>query len=315
MRALVTGGSGFVGTHLCAALVEAGYEVFSADRRAAGGGPAQHLAADLRDETSLRRALEAAAPEVVFHLAAQAFVPLANREPVDTYRTNVLGTARLFAALAAVYAPGRAPRVLYVSSAEVYGARDPSEYPLHEELAPRPATPYAASKLGGEAVALAATHTHGIPAIIVRGFNQIGAGQDVRFAIPSFALRLAEIAAGATPLLLVGNLEAQRDFLDVRDSVRAYLALASRGRPGEVYNVCSGRPVSIAEMLRRLISIAGVAVEVREDPERLRPSDVPLSYGDASKLRAETGWEPRFALGVSLREVYEDARTRVASVS
>lgn len=313
MRALVTGGSGFVGTHLCAALAEAGHEVFSVDRRQ-GRSAARQLFADLADEASLRAALETAEPDIVFHLAAQAFVPLANREPLDTYETNVIGTARLFAALAAVCAR-RPPRVVYLSSAEVYGAREPSQYPLHEELAPRPATPYAASKLGGEAVALAAMQTQRIPAIVARGFNQIGPGQDARFAVPSFALRLAEIAAGATPLLRVGNLEAQRDFLDVRDAVRAYVELALHGRPGEVYNVCSGRPVAMKDVLRELIALAHVPVEVREDPERLRPSDVPLFYGDAAKLHAETRWTPRFTLAASLRDVFEDARARVAALS
>ncbi len=241
-------------------------------------------------------------------------MPLANREPLQTYETNVVGTARLFSAIAAVCVP-RLPRVLYLSSAEVYGAREPSDYPLREELLPRPATPYAASKLGGEAVALAATHTQRIPTVLARGFNQIGPGQDARFAVPSFAVRLAEIAAGATPLLLVGNLEAQRDFLDVRDAVRAYVELALHGRPGEAYNVCSGRPVTMKDVLRELIALAQVPVEVREDPERLRPSDVPLFYGDASKLRAETGWSPSFTLTASLRDVFEDARARVAAVS
>jgi GDP-4-dehydro-6-deoxy-D-mannose reductase len=302
MRALVTGGGGFVGTHLCTALAEAGHEVFSADRQV-GPGAAHQLVADLADEASLRAALERSEPDVVFHLAAQAFVPLANREPVDTYLTNVVGTARLFAAIAAVRAP-RVPRVLYLSSAEVYGVREPSEYPLREGLAPKPVTPYAASKLGGEAVALAATHTQHIPAIIARGFNQIGPGQDERFAVPSFA-------AGASPVLLVGNLEAQRDFLDVRDAVRAYVELALHGRAGEIYNVCSGLPVTMKDVLRRLIALAQVSVEVREDPERLRPSDVPLFYGDASKLHAETGWAPRFSLDASLREVFENARRRV----
>jgi GDP-4-dehydro-6-deoxy-D-mannose reductase len=312
VRALVTGGSGFVGTHLCGALLEAGHEVFSVDRQQ-GRSAARQLFGDLSDEASLRAALEEARPEVVFHLAAQAFVPLADREPVATYETNVVGTARLFAAIRAVCGQ-RPPRVLYLSSAEVYGARDSADYPLREELMPRPATPYAASKLGGEAVAAAATASHGIPAVVARGFNQIGPGQDARFAVPSFALRLAEIAAGAAPVLLVGNLEARRDFLDVRDSVRAYIELALHGRPGEVYNVCSGRPVTMKEVLLKLIALAQVPVEVREDPERLRPSDVPLFLGDASKLRAATGWAPRFTLEASLRDVLEEARERVAAV-
>jgi GDP-4-dehydro-6-deoxy-D-mannose reductase len=310
MRALVTGGGGFIGSRLCALLAEEGHDVFSADRRG-GSGDASHIHIDLADGASLRSALERAVPDVVFHLAAQTFVPRANCEPLETYETNVLGTARLFEAIAEVSGERPPPRVLHVSSAEVYGPRDPSEYPLREDLAPRPATPYAASKLGSEAVALAATHTRRIPAIIARGFNQIGAGQDPRFAIPSFASQLAEIAAGAQPVMFVGNLESRRDFLDVRDAARAYVALAHAGQPGEIYNVCSGRPVSVKEVLRQLIAVARVPVEVREDPARMRPSDVPLSYGDNAKLRARIDWSPRYPLAETLRSIYADARARL----
>ncbi len=152
-----------------------------------------------------------------------------------------------------------------------------------------------------------------MPVVIARAFNHIGPGQDPRFAIPAFALQLARVAAGGPPLVKVGNLDALRDFLDVRDVVAAYAVLAELGRPGEIYNVCSGRPLSLKEMLRRLIMIAGVAVEVRDDPERMRQSDVPTSYGDPGKLRADTGWEARTALDAALRDVYEDAYLRVRS--
>jgi GDP-4-dehydro-6-deoxy-D-mannose reductase len=220
-----------------------------------------------------------------------------------------MGTARL---LEAARLPKVPPRFVFVSSAEVYGPRAASEYPLVETLPVHPATPYAASKAAGEAFVLSAHRTYGIPAIVARSFNHIGPGQDVRFAVPSFAWQLAEIAAGANPVLHVGNLAALRDFLDVRDVVRAYIALAERGEPGTCYNVCGGNPVEIEEILRRLISIARVAVEVREDPARMRPSDVPLFYGDNSRLRAATGWAPRLSLGESLRDVYTDAQARLA---
>jgi GDP-4-dehydro-6-deoxy-D-mannose reductase len=265
---------------------------------------------ELDDAASIRSAVDAAAPDVVFHLAAQAFVPESVADPLRTYDVNALGTARLFEALRDRPAP---PRVVLASSAEVYGSRDRMDYPLHETLAPRPATPYAASKVAAEAIALAAWRTYGVPVVLARAFNHIGPGQDPRFAIPAFALQLARVAAGGPPLVKVGNLDALRDFLDVRDVVAAYAALAELGRPGETYNVCSGTPVSLKEMLRRLIMIAGVAVEVRDDPERMRPSDVPTSYGDPDKLRADTGWEARTALDAALRDVYEDAYLRVRS--
>jgi GDP-4-dehydro-6-deoxy-D-mannose reductase len=247
-------------------------------------------------------------------LAAQTFVPDATRDPLSTYETNALGTARLYEALRQLSARPP-PRVLVASSGEVYGARDPAEQPLREDLPPRSATTYAASKVASEAIALASARTYGIPTIVTRAFNHIGPGQSERFAVASFARGLAAIAAGAKPVLEVGNLAARRDFLDVRDVVEAYVALAERGGAGEIYNVCSGTAVAIQEVLRQLIMTARVAVEVREDPARLRPSDVPLAYGDNAKLRAATSWEPRYTLAQSLRDVYADARARVATPS
>ena len=311
MRALVTGGNGFAGKHLVAALRARGYDVVTAGR--SGDGGEVDLPLELRDDGSVRTALERARPSVVFHLAAQAFVPEATRDPLATYEINALGTARLFEAVRQI--GGTSPRVLVASSGEVYGAREPEEQPLRESLAPRPLTTYAASKVASEAIALASARTYGIPAIVTRAFNHIGPGQSERFAVPAFARGLAAIAAGGKRLLEVGNLTARRDFLDVRDVVEAYIALAERGESAEVYNVCSGTPVAIQEVLRRLILLARVPVEVREDPARLRPSDVPLAYGDNAKLRAATDWVPRYSLDRSLRDAYADARERLATVS
>ena len=312
MRALVTGGNGFVGKHLAAALRAHGSDVVTAGR--AGDGEADDLPLELSDAGSVRDALEHARPDVVFHLAAQTFVPEATRDPLATYDVNALGTARLFEALRQIGARP-APRVLVASSGEVYGARAAAEQPLREDLVPLPATPYAASKVASEAFALAAARTYGIPTLVTRAFNHIGPGQSERFAVASFAHGLAAIAAGAKPVLDVGNLAARRDFLDVRDVVEAYVALAERGTEGEIYNVCSGSAVAIQEVLRQLIMTARVAVEVREDPARLRPSDVPLAYGDNAKLRAATAWEPRYSLAQSLRDIYADARARAAAAS
>ncbi|HMD01469.1 MAG TPA: GDP-mannose 4,6-dehydratase [Candidatus Baltobacteraceae bacterium] len=309
MRALVTGGNGFVGRHLTAALRALGDDVVTAGHPHAGSEA--DLALELADLESVRAAVSAARAEVVFHLAAQTFVPDATRDPLRTYDVNVLGTARLYEALHEVYDARQAPRVVVTSSGEVYGAREGAELPLRESLAPRPATAYAAAKAGAEAIALAAGHTYGIPTIVTRAFNHIGPGQSERFAVAAFASGLAAIAAGGPARLPVGNLETQRDFLDVRDVVGAYLALAERGVPGEIYNVCSGRPVAIGEVLRQLITIAHVPVEVREDPARVRASDVPVAYGDNAKLRALTGWEPHYSLARSLRDVYADARERL----
>lgn len=308
MRVLVTGGNGFVGKHLCAALRKAGDEVWSVGRTRFGDDV--DLPLELTDAHNVLGVVQVARPHVVYHLAAVAFVPDATDDPVGTYDVNVLGTARLIEALRTV-SPQDPPRFIYASSAEVYGVHTPGNYPLYEGLVPRPTTPYAASKLGGEAVALAASHTYGIPTVITRAFNHVGPGQDERFAVPAFAKGLAQIANGAEPILAVGNLEARRDFLDVRDVVSAYIALARDGVDGEIYNVCSGRAVGMAEVLRTLISAAHVRVEVREVPELMRRSDTPLSVGDNAKLRAATAWQPRYSLAQTLRDVYAEARDRL----
>jgi GDP-4-dehydro-6-deoxy-D-mannose reductase len=304
VRVLVTGGNGFVGRYVCAALRACADEPIVA-------GHTHDLSAvdfplDLLDLENIRGVLEAAWPDAVIHLAAQAFVPAATSDPLASYDVNIMGTARFFEALRLV--SRKPPRVLFVSSGEVYGARDASAYPLREELALHPMTPYAAGKAAGEAIALASMRTFGIPVIVARAFNHIGPGQNTRFSVASFAAKLAAIAEGAEPVMKIGNLLAQRDFLDVRDVAAAYVTLLHRGESGEIYNVCSGRPVSMQEILRLLITVAHVPVEVREDPALLRPSDVPLSYGDAGKLREAMAWRPTFTLQDSLRDVYADAR-------
>ncbi len=299
MRALVTGASGFVGQHLLEALTTDGWT-------------AVPDATDLADEDGLLAALERARPDVVFHLAALSFVPDSLHAPEETYAVNVMGTARLSSALRA-YAGrhGGVPRVLFTSSAEVYGSRASAEMPLAETFELRPANPYAASKAAAEMLLLGEMRALGGDVIIARAFNQIGPGQSEKFAVASFAHGLAKIAAGASPLLEVGNLDAQRDVLDVRDTARAYVALARNGERGEVYNVCRGTAVTMRDLLGELIVIARVPVEVRADPAKMRPSDTPLSFGSNAKLLDRTGWAPRIKMTDSLRDIYEDARKRL----
>ena len=307
MRALVTGASGFVGTYLVARLREGEHETVAA------GGPQETkagiLPVDLADPDTLNAAFDVAQPDVVFHLAAQAFVPRSIEDPMETYAANITGTANVLAALrAAQNRFEQRIRLVFVSSAEVYGAQPEERMPLRETTAPNPVNPYAASKAAAEALVLGEARAFGVDAVITRAFNHIGPGQNERFVVPSFAAQLAAIAAGADPVLRVGNLEAKRDFLDVRDVVDAYVALAQRGRSGEMYNVCSASAVSVREVLAELIRIAHVPVEVREDPARMRPVDVPLLYGDNAKLREETGWSPSIPLRRSLQDVFRQAQ-------
>jgi GDP-4-dehydro-6-deoxy-D-mannose reductase len=306
MRALVTGASGFVGRYLVAELRRSGAEVL-----ACGGprdGDDDYFALDLGDIETMRAALERGRPTVVFHLAAQTFVPASLTAPMETYESNAIGSARLAAAIREYAASSPPPRLLFTSSAEVYGPRGRDELPLRENLDLRPANPYAASKAAAEAILLAEARSFGLDVVVARAFNHIGPGQDERFVVASLAAQLARIAAGAPPQLLVGNLTAARDFLDVRDVVNAYIALARDGERGEVYNVCSGGAVTIRDILRELIAIAHVPVEVREDPARMRPADVPILAGSPEKLRARTGWQPQLTLVRSLRDIYAAAR-------
>jgi len=313
VRVLVTGASGFVGRHLCTALAAADHEVVAA------GGPrdrAPYLVLDLADVAGMEAILADTRPEAIVHLAGQAFVPLALSDPLPTVEVNAAGTARLLEAVRAVREAGAGPiRTLVVSSAEVYGIHPPERMPLDESTPLRPDNPYAASKAAAEAFALAWARSYDLDVVVARPFNHIGPGQDERFVVATFAHQLAAIAAGGPPIMHVGNLSAERDFLDVRDVCAAYAALLAYGRGGEVYNICSGQAVRIQEVLRQLITIAHVPVEVREDPERMRPSDLPILVGYVSKLRAATGWAPHYSLAATLRDVYADAQARLRTVS
>jgi len=309
VRILVTGSHGFVGQHLMRCLGERGHDVLQADRRLS---PSE-LAFDVTDAEAVFAAIEAERPDAIAHLAAQAFVPDSQEDPGATFDVNVYGTLNVLQGARRMARARPGPRVLVVSSAEIYGMQPSEAYPLRESAPPLPRNPYAASKVAAEALALAFAHSYGVDAVVTRAFNHIGPGQDERFAVADFAAQLARIASGGTPQLVVGDLDACRDFLDVRDVCAAYaLLLEGNGTAGEIYNVCSGVATSMKEVLRRLIMIARVPVEVRDDPERMRAADIPLSVGTAAKLRDATGWSPAIPLGATLRAVYDDARSRVA---
>ncbi|MBV8245459.1 MAG: GDP-mannose 4,6-dehydratase [Candidatus Eremiobacteraeota bacterium] len=303
MRALITGATGFVGRHLRRRLIELGWETVAAGR----AHDALDVPLELENSASVAAAVGAARPDVIFHLAGQTFVPAAYDDPTATYETNVIGTARLVEAARRA----GAARIVFASSAQVYGRGNEAYGALKESAPIAPAEPYSASKAAAEQVCFAAFRAYGQPVVVARAFNHIGPGQDGRFVVASFARQLARIAKKVEPPRIeVGNLETERDFLDVRDVVEAYIALSERGTPGEAYNVCSGRPVKVRTLLRILIEAAGTPVEVREAADKLRHVDVPQFYGDNSKLRA-LGWEPRFALESSLRDALDAAMNDV----
>lgn len=313
MRVLVTGASGFVGRHVLETLAAAGHETVG------WAGPHEvaprYLAVDILDATAVRTAIALGEPDAVIHLAGNAFVPQATEQPLGAVHVNAVGVANVLEAVRTYRdRSGRPVRVVIGGSATVYGEHREERMPLDERAPVRSINPYGASKLAAEAFASAWHGSYGLDVVITRLFNAIGAGQDARFVVASFARQLALIGAGAEPVMHVGNLDTRRDFLDVRDVASAYVALAELGRPGEIYNICSGRAVSVREILRELITIARVAVEIRDDPERKRAADTPVLFGDATKLRAETGWQPRYSLTATLRDIYADACERVAAV-
>ena len=314
MRVVVTGGSGFVGRHVIDALAASHHESIGFGGPQPDGNRLHKV--DVLDADALREAVARAEPDAVIHLAGNAFVPHAREHPLEAIDVNAGGVANVLEAVRSYRdRTGKSIRVIIGGSAAVYGAQREERMPLDEGAPIRSTDPYSATKIAAEAYASAWQAAFGIDCVITRLFNAIGAGQDARFVVASFAHQLAAIAAGAEPVMYVGNLETKRDFLDVRDVASAYVALAERGRSGEIYNICSGKAVSIREILRELITMARVPVEVRDDPERMRASDTPILFGDASKLRATTGWEPSYALEASLRSIYADARERVAAVS
>lgn len=298
MRVLVTGANGFLGRHLVEALRASGATPVALALDCAGlPAGVEFVGADVRDRAALADHVRRIAPEVVVHLAALSHVGGSWTDIPSYYAVNVEGSENLFAAAA-----GR--RVLFASSAEVYGAVPEREQPIGEEQPLAPRSPYALTKAAGERLAV------GAGATVVRMFNLLGPGQAKSFALPSFADQLAAVAAGEREeVLRVGNLEARRDFVHVQDAVDALLLLLERGAPATSYNLASGKARSIAEMLDRLRALSGVAVRLELDPERLRPTDIPKLAGRAERLAA-LGWTPSRGVDAALAGLWAEARER-----
>jgi GDP-4-dehydro-6-deoxy-D-mannose reductase len=218
----------------------------------------------------------------------------------------VIGTANVLAAARQIDGD---PLTIVISSAEVYGIVAPGELPLTELSEVRPASPYAASKAAAEQVALQATRGFGQRVIVVRPFNHVGPGQPPVFAVPALAKRIVDAMAEGRTSLSVGTLTTRRDFTDVRDVVAAYRLLATRGTSGEVYDVCSGVDIEIAEIANRLLALAGTSLTLETDPSLIRPVDIPVLRGDATKLIEATGWAPVIPLDVTLADVLASFRT------
>ncbi len=296
MRALVTGAQGFVGPYLVSHLEAEGDDVV-------GLGPEP----DIRVGDAIRAAIVDAKPAVVYHLAAASHVGSSWSAPVEVLRINAEGTLNV---LLAAEAAG-AERVVVIGSAEEYGIVAPEDQPITEATPLRPVTPYGASKVAAEVLALQAHRARGLPVLVVRAFNHLGPGQSDRLVASTLARQVAENERSGADVILAGDLTARRDFTDVRDVVRAYRLLATAGEPGQAYNVCSGVDVPVSRVAEHLIGLAGRSMRVEVDPERLRPVDLPVLRGDPSKLRAATGWQPRIPLEQTLADLLDWWRSRV----
>ena len=318
MKALVTGVAGFSGLHLARHLLEQGVELVGVARESGDSHElsqlASHLrieAADVCDAERMRNLVAEVAPDWVFHLAGKTTSRFTTSNPRSTFDANIYGTMSV---LEAVRLEQPSATVLVSGSSGEFGLVRPGENPIREGNPLRPVSPYAVSKVAQGMVAYQYHLSHGLRTIRTRTFNCIGPGQRADLVCSAFAKQIAEIEAGKrSQVIEVGNLESSRDFIDVRDMVEAYALLAQNPKPGGLYNVCSGRPVAIREVLEVLLDLSSIEVEVRQDPTRMQPSDVPVQVGDYSLIQADTGWEPRTRIEASLGDILEDWRQRVAA--
>jgi GDP-4-dehydro-6-deoxy-D-mannose reductase len=318
VRVLITGITGFVGSHLAELALHEGAEVYGSIRWRSKTENIEHIRdrltlidCDLRDFCAVQALVDAARPDRIFHLAAQSFVPTSWRAPSDTVTNNVTGQINLFEAVRA----RKLECVIQIAgSSEEYGLVHESECPIRETNPLRPLSPYAVSKVAQDLLGYQYFKSYGLRVIRTRAFNHTGPRRGEVFATSNFAKQIVEIERGLRPpFISVGNLEPRRDFTDVRDVVRGYWAAVEKATAGEVYNLASGRAVSIAQVIEILLQQAGLHEEVKlvPDASRLRPSDVPLLLGDSSKLADETGWRARIPLPLTLRDLLDYWRARI----
>ena len=318
MRALITGITGFAGSHL-AELILASHpdvEVYGIMRWRSRTENiegiekrVQLVECDLRDATSVKTLLGQVRPDKIFHLAAQSYVPSSWNAPAESLTTNVIGQLNIFEAVREL---GIDPWIQIACSSEEYGLVHEDELPIKETNPLRPLSPYAVSKVAQDYLGYQYHMSFGLNVVRTRGFNHDGPRRGDVFVSSNFAKQLMEVEKGKRDAVIhVGNLEARRDFTDVRDMVRGYWLSLERCEAGEVYNLCSGKAYSIQEVLDRLIEISGVEVRIEKDPARLRPSDVPVLLGDYTKFKNATGWVPEIPYDRTLADMLDYWREKI----
>ncbi len=311
MSLLVTGAGGFVGSHLIELLERDHTDVVAWLRPGTEplvrGTRVNWIEIEMHDRDAVGRAIGASAPSRIYHLAGVPHVGESWDRTHETFAGNVLATHHLFDA---VRRAALQPRILITSTAFVYA---PVNRAITEHDPVRPNSPYGTSKLAQEMLSRRAWEDDGIPVLIARSFNHVGPRQAPSFVASSIAKQIAEIEAGQrAPTLLMGNMESERDIMDVRDTVRAYQSMMSAARPGVPYNVCSGVPVRVRALVELMTSQARVPVAIQQDPSRFRPTDTPMVLGDNTRLTADTGWSPQIPLEKTVEDLLAYWRERVS---
>lgn len=318
MRVLITGITGMAGSHLADYLLEmGGIEIHGIRRWRSRTENIEHIMdkvtlheCELMDASSVKKVLKDVRPERIYHLAAQSFVPTSWNSPSNTLMNNIIGELNIFEAIRELDLKG--VRVQIAGSSEEYGLVYENETPVKETNSLRPLSPYAVSKIGQDYLAYQYYKSYGIYTVRTRAFNHTGPRRGEVFVTSSFAKQIASIEKGLQkPVVYVGSLEAKRDFSDIRDIVKAYYLSLEKGEAGEVYNLGNDSAYSIREVLDMLLSYSKIKVSIKEDPERMRPSDVPLLVCDSTKFRKKTGWKPEIPLEKTLEDLLNYWRERV----
>jgi len=315
MKALITGISGFAGSYLAEFLINKGYEVFGTfyDKSTFSNlnGFIDNIKLfenDIKNYNDLKQIIKNVQPDEIYHLAAISFIPTTLKNPKITFDTNLYGTLNLYKAIIELKLN---PKILFVGSADEYGLVSEKNITIKENCPLRPMNPYSISKVSADFLSYFYFENYHFNIVRVRPFNHIGPRQSPEFVCSSFAKQIAEIERGLKePIIKVGNLEAKRDFTDVRDMVRAYWLAIQKGKSGEVYNICSGNVVSIKILLNRLLNMSKKKIKIIEDSKRLRHSDVPLLVGDPIKIKEKTYWMPEISFGKTIQDILDYWRRR-----
>lgn len=322
-KVLITGISGFVGSHLAEYCLKQGALVSGTILSHHLGDELKRIKAiedkielhecDLTNRIAVSRVLEKVRPEIIFHLAAQSFVPISWKSPEHTLLNNIMAELNVLEVLRELRL---SPVIEIAASSEEYGLVKENEVPIKETNPLRPLSPYAVSKIGQEMLAFQYHQSYGLKTVITRCFNTEGPRRGKQFVISSFAFQIASIEKGLQePILKVGNLEAYRDFTDVRDIVKALWLAVHKCKFGEPYNIGTGKPHQIKEILNLLLSFSTVKdIKVEQDPERMRPSDVPILQCDATKFRELTGWQPEISFEQTVKDTLNYWRNELESI-